>query len=292
MTRKRSVPRAILVPASIIVSFGIVVLLLSRSGYFWFGRFQRVLEAEITGKDGAPMVLIPAGSFTMGTDDGEPNEKPVHRVYLNEYYIDKYEVTTSRYARFLEATRRERPYRWNEVNLEEDGNRPVMGVSWNDAQAYCRWAGKRLPTEAEWEKASRGTDGRRYPWGNEEPEGDRGNFGHSFKWRGYATLTSVGSFERGTSPFGVHDLSGNVSEWTADWYDPGYYHDSPPFNPTGPVIPEKPELYSLDFSRRKVVRGASYGSGAHGMRSTIRGGSAPGKRHGDVGFRCAQDGPD
>lgn len=287
MTVKRSFPRAIRVLALVVVSYGVIILFVSWYGRFWFGRFQPPLKGEITGKDGAPMVLIPAGSFTMGSDDGEPNEKPVHKVYLNEFYIDKYEVTTSRYANFLEATGGEKPFKWNDVTFREDGDRPVVGVNWHEAQAYCRWAGKRLLTEAEWEKASRETDGRTYPWGNEEPTADRGNFNQGLRWRGYATLTVVGSFKSGKSPFGVFDLAGNVSEWTADWYDPSYYQSSPVFNPTGPAMTEKAEPYSLEFSRRKVVRGASWVSGPKGMRSAYRVGSAPKNRHGDVGFRCA-----
>lgn len=286
MTSKRVMLLMLLVTASYV--FAILFLTWSRS--FGFGRFQPPLPREILGKDGAPMVLIPGGFFTMGSDHDEADEKPAHRVYVNAFHMDKYEVTTSRYAKFLQATGRERPFKWNEVDLLRDGDRPVIGLSWEDAHAYCRWSGKRLPSEAEWEKAARGTDKREYPWGNEDPTSDHGNFDQGFKWKGYTTLSVVGSFESGKSPYGVYDLSGNVTEWTADWYASGYYRASPVLNPQGPSLPEKAKPFSLDFSHRKVVRGASWVSGLKGMHSTMRAGSAPHNRHGDVGFRCAQDG--
>jgi len=115
----------------------------------------------------------------------------------------------------------------------------------------------------------------------------RGNFDKCCKWNGYATLSPVGSFDTGKSPYGVHDLAGNVSEWTADWYLANYYEISPVRNPVGPSVAEKTDPFSLDFSKRKVVRGASWVSGSDGMRSTLRGDSAPTNRHGNVGFRCA-----
>ena len=274
---------AIRVILLVIGTFCVVTLIV-----LWSGKF-RSPPREGVGKNGAPTVLIPPGSFVMGSNDGEINEKPAHKVYLLGFYMDKYEVTTSLYAKFLETTGREKPFKWNEVNLREDGDRPVIGVSWYDAQAYCQWTEERLPTEAEWEKAARGTNAQTYPWGNEDPTDERGNFDHGFHWHGYATLTVVGSFELGKSPYGIYDLAGNVSEWTADWYDPQYYKTSPARNPAGPAITDQSEPFSLDFSRRKVVRGGSWVSGPQGMRSSIRGDSAPTNRHGDVGFRCASD---
>jgi sulfatase modifying factor 1 len=195
-----------------------------------YTRMQPALQSEVISRDGAPMRLVPAGSFIMGADGGAANERPVHRVYLGAFYIDKFEVTTARYAAFMSANPRERPYKWNELDLSRDANRPVIGVNWYDAQAYCNWAGKRLPTEAEWEKAARGTDGRRYPWGNEEPTAAHGNFDHCCKWLGYVTLAPVGSFDAGKSPYDIHDLEGNVTEWTADTYSEDYYAHSPGAN--------------------------------------------------------------
>jgi formylglycine-generating enzyme required for sulfatase activity len=269
-------------------SYLLAILFLTWSGSFGFGRFQPPLQREILGKDGAPMVLIPGGFFTMGSDAFEDNERPVHRVFLNPFYIDKYEVTTSRYAKFLQATKRAKPFKWNEVDLRRDADRPILGVTWDDARTYCQWVGKLLPSEAEWEKAARGADQRVFPWGNEEPTPERGNFNQA--WRGYATLAVVGSFESGKSPYGVYDLSGNVSEWVADGYAPDYYRSSPVLNPRGPSAAETAEPFPLDRSRLKVIRGASWISGTKGMRSTVRAGDPPYNQHGDVGFRCAHGG--
>ncbi|MGH9429270.1 MAG: SUMF1/EgtB/PvdO family nonheme iron enzyme, partial [Terriglobia bacterium] len=143
------------------------------------------LPREITGRDGAPMVLIPSGEFVMGSSAAS-DERPAHRVFLDSYYIDTFEVTISRYAKLLEAvTTQQAPHQWNTVNMTEDGDRPIIGVNWSDADAYCRWTEKRLPTEAEWEKAARGTDGRKYPWGDEAPREDVANFSRCCGWSGY-----------------------------------------------------------------------------------------------------------
>jgi formylglycine-generating enzyme required for sulfatase activity len=231
---------------------------------------------EIIGKDGAPMVLVPAGEFMMGSNDSG-DEKPPHRVHLDDYYIDKYEVTTTRYAAFLQATGRAAPARWNGVSQVSDGERPVIGVDWNGAEAYCRWAGKRLPTEAEWEKAARGTDGRKYPWGNDEPSSRYANFNKCCDWKGYATLTAVTEHDAGKSPYGAYDMAGNVWEWVADWYDGSYYQHSPTRNPTGPS--------SGSF---RVIRGGSWLDDADFIRSAIRFNLFPESRDFVIGFRCAK----
>lgn len=124
---------------------GVIVFLVIAPAYSQKGG----LAKQMIGEGGAPMVLVPPGEFTMGTRYLSSAERPAHRVYLDAYYMDKYEVTTSRYAKFLEATGRKKPFRWNEVNLLSDGERPVVGTDWHDADGYCRWAGKRVPTEAE-----------------------------------------------------------------------------------------------------------------------------------------------
>jgi len=234
---------------------------------------------EITGRDGAPMLLVPAGEFMMGSNSGDADEKPAHRVSLDAFYMDKYELTTSRYAKFLQETGRKEPYKWNEASLVSDGDRPVIGVTWHDADAYCRWAGKRLPTEAEWEKAARGTDGRKYPWGNEEPSGRQANFDKSTSTWSYSILAAVGSYEDGASPYGIHDLAGNAWEWVADWYDEKYYAGSPERNPKGPTNGEK-----------RVLRGGSWRMPAAILRSTFRTWSHPPNRYSNYsGFRCVQD---
>jgi len=149
-----------------------------------------------TGKDGAPMIKIPEGEFLMGANDGPRNERPEHTVYLDAYYIDQFEVTMERYQVFLDETYHDLPPLWNDgAAVEEAKDRPAVGMAWASAKVYCEWAGKRLPTEAEWEKAARGTDGRRYPWGHMQPFVDiaRYNLGTT-GWVSYdTTLASVTS---------------------------------------------------------------------------------------------------
>jgi len=230
---------------------------------------------ELIGKDGAPMALVPSGEFTMG---GDSLDNPRHPVYLDAFYMDKYEVTTSRYARFLQATGRQPPFKWSEVGLASPGDRPVIGVTWQDAAAYCRWADQRLPTEAEWEKAARGTDGREYPWGNEAPTSRHANFNKCCEWKGYTVLAIVGSLEAGRSPYGIYDLAGNVSEWVADWYDKTSYKYELDRNPKGPRDGEE-----------KVVRGGSWYDAGPLQRSALRSRSYPSIPSTDRGFRCAKD---
>lgn len=238
----------------------------------------------ITGKDGAPMVLIPAGEFTMGSREEEKSadkdEQPAHQAYLDAYYIDQYEVTTARYAKFFKATNRPQPEYWSANVVSDHGRKPVVGVDWNDAAAYCTWAGKRLPTEAEWEKAARGTDQRVYPWGNEAPNTQRANFKHCCDFKDYGALTDVGSYEAGKGPYGTYDMAGNVWEWVADWYDVKYYSKSPARNPIGPLSGES-----------RVLRGGSWFNEPLYVRSASRGRAVPTKRHNAIGFRCAQDVP-
>jgi formylglycine-generating enzyme required for sulfatase activity len=232
--------------------------------------------AEVVGRDGAPMVLIPAGPFPMGSEE-VADEEPIHEVELDAFYLDRFEVTTARYAKFLEATGIKPPRHWEEVNLARDGRRPVVGVSWDAAAAYCRWVGKRLPTEAEWEKAARGTDGRRFPWGNEPPTAERGNFGRQ-PWKGYETLHEVGSHPLGRSPYGVEDMAGNAWEWVADWYDVRYYGKSPKRNPPGPAD-----------GVERVVRGGGWNYDGVFARAADRNRDAPDTEINTFGFRCATD---
>mgnify|MGYP001609032793 CR=1 FL=1 len=245
---------------------------------------------EVIGQDGARMVLVPAGEFTMGEDSkryavGDPIYvyAPVHQVYLDGFYIDKYEVTVARYAKFLDPGKRSPPRFWNDVNLEAHGERPVIGVSWDDADSYCRWAGKRLPTEAEWEKAARGSDGRKYPWGNDQPRQSLGSYDPYGvrSWQGYGTLAPVGSYEAGRSPYGAYDMAGGVWEWVADWYDNKYYDRSPKSNPKGP-----------EKGKERGVRGGSWRHPPELMRSAYRHHYQPTVLPFTyLGFRCAQDLP-
>jgi len=234
---------------------------------------------QIIGRDGAPMVRVPAGEFMMGSLEGH-DEEPVHPVHLEAFYIDQYEVTISHYATFVLETERDAPWFWSEQVLEQHGRKPVVGVDWNDATAYCSWAGKRLPTEAEWEKAARGTDQRRYPWGNADPDPTLANYsrGSDF-FEDFRVLTDVGSFHEGKGPYGTYDMAGNVWEWVADRYSENYYSVRTVRNPKGPS----------DWDYR-VIRGGCWDRGWNSLRSAFRTAYLT-NRDAYVGFRCAQDVP-
>jgi formylglycine-generating enzyme len=236
------------------------------------------LPTEIIGKDGAPMVLIPVGEFTMGSDKGDDDEEPIHKVFLDGFYLDKYEVTNGRFAKFVEAIQSEPPWGFADKEtpvLRQD--QPVRWVNWMEAMGYCLWAGKRLPTEAEWEKAARGSDGRAYPWGNDPPTPAHAVFGLK---EGSDTVSVIGNRDKGKSPFGVHDMAGNLYEWTTDWYDEQFYNKNPAINPRGPAE-----------GTAKVQRGGSYINGAYRLRSSFRTKGDPTEHDPNVGFRCAQDVP-
>lgn len=221
-----------------------------------------------------PMIAIPAGEFIMGDDAGNGDETPVHKVSVAAFEIDKFEVTNEQFQAFVDKT----GYVTTAEKAGESGtwrtyaqgkpNHPVVLVSWNDAVAYCEWAGKRLPGEAEWEKAARGTEGFIYPWGNEWVTG-KANTEES----GYRGTTIVGSFPDGASPYGVMDMAGNVSEWTSDWYEayPGSTYVSP--------------YYGEQF---RVIRGGGWFSDSKLVRATDRDGSTVELHNDDVGFRCAR----
>ena len=277
--------------------------------------------ATIVGNDGAEMILVPAGEFIMGSDADEiarlaikqalvEDEMPRHRVSLDTFYMDKYEVTNAHFQQFVHAT----GYRtqaeredwgwadtgdaWGKVNganwrapLGPDSSiagleqHPVIQVSQEDAKAYCAWAGKHLPTEAEWEKAARGTDGRIYPWGDQF-DGTRLNFCDANcqrSWHdpasndGYRYTAPVGHYAGDQSPYGAYDMAGNVREWVADWYDESYYKHSPTRNPPGPASGEQ-----------AVLRGGGWVNTARNVRVPFRSRLEPAQRYGYVGFRCAK----
>ena len=210
------------------------------------------------------MVLIPAGEFLMGSNDGEDDEKPVHRVYLDAYYIDKYEVTNKQYREFVEATGHKTPRQWGE------DNHPVLYVSWEDAVAYATWAGKRLPTEAEWEKAARGgLVGKEYPWGDGIDSG-KANYKDNV-----GKTTPVGSYP--PNGYGLYDMAGNVWEWCSDWYDDDYYANSPSKNPQGP-----------SSASCRVRRGGGWDTFARRLRCADRYYYYPGDMSYDLGFRCSK----
>lgn len=213
-------------------------------------------QQEITGTDGAPMVLVPAGEFFMGSNE-VTHEQPVHRVSLDAYYMDYYKVTVGQYSKFLEATSLEAPPDWSMMNEPRYQMRPIGMINWSDANTYCRWAGKRLPTEAEWEKAEGGTEGRMYPW------------------KGYLFLLVLK--EDGKSPYGLYDMAGKGWEWVSDWYDNDYYKNSPSQNPQGP-----------ERGERKVVRGGLWHVHPENRDSTSRYNFALTYRSFLLGFRCAK----
>jgi formylglycine-generating enzyme required for sulfatase activity len=222
----------------------------------------------------APLVRIESGVFTMG--DGEL--APRRDVYVSAFYIDRLEVTTARYAQFLQASGAlAPPDQWDSVDLKLHASLPVIGVSWSDAEAYCRWAERRLPTEAEWEKAAR-ADGRRYPWGNEAPRADLANHARDVETAYGGGLTNVGSHPQGRSRDGVEDLQGNVAEWVSDWYAEGLSR-SDVRDPRGPAQ-----------GTQKVIRGAGWHDPADRLPAVRRFVASEEHRADDVGFRCAKDG--
>ena len=343
------------------IALGMAVLGIAVTAAIWFVLWQR--EARIAiGNDAAPLVLIPAGSFVMGSTQEEiegavrecgplcklewlRREWPQHDVYLNAYYIDRYEVTNARYLEFVRATGHRVPVQeertkptpeeratrdglqqlrphdilqskgdvdeddlvfdlnvWDGDQVSDEARElPVVLVSWDDALAYCEWAGRRLPTEAEWEKAARGAEAYRYPWGNEWDR-NRSNNGsyqadrelYRFEWwqrwwlreglarqetEGVAGLhTAVGSFESGVSPYGVYDMAGNVWEWGQDWFAEDAYMQSRTNNPIGPPR-----------GTHKVARGGSYMDLRDRLRAATRIKLDPSARRPNVGFRCAMD---
>jgi iron(II)-dependent oxidoreductase len=233
---------------------------------------------EISG-----MVFVPASEFIMGSTSqqiqnmAEVDEFPQRRVWVDDFYIDIHEVTNAQYKVYLDSTRVEAPHRWVDGNygLGEDGF-PVISITWEEAAAYAKWIGKRLPTEAEWEKAARGTDGRVYPWGN--------SFDRALANNG-ERLLPVALYPSGVSPYGCYDMAGNAAEWVDAWYE-AYPRES------SHVVPEGVPDRNPGFSReRRVYRGGSFNSFSKYLRCANREHTAPGKRWVYIGFRCAKDPP-
>ncbi len=268
---------------------------------------QEILPPTIRDKDGAEMVLIPAGDFEMGTDTSEipklvqwakqwydvkadwfERETPRHTVYLDAFYMDKYEVTVGQYKKFISATGHKAPD-WSRVSIYSPTDEHAMVfVSWEDAQAYSRWAGKRLPTEAEWEKAARGKlVGKKFPWGDKNPDGTQCNFADrntDFPWSdknvddGYQYTAPVGSFP--PNGYGLYDMAGNVWEWCADWYSEDYYKNSPTSNPQGPQNGDS-----------SVCRGGSWDINPFNVRAAYRYWNSPTNFYNYLGFRCCVSSP-
>ncbi len=243
----------------------------------------------ISQKDNSSMIVIPAGNFIMGDDSDRADfdESPIHEVYLDAYLIDMHPVTNKQYRLFLDEIQKcnEHPTSWchpdepkNKSHIPQfwynhewnQENHPVVGVDWWDAYAYSKWAGKDLPTEAEWEKAARGTDARIYPWGNETPTPEICNFDNHYKG-----TTAIDKFPHSVSPYGCTNMAGNVWQWCSDWFDPLYYKTSPKNNPKGPNI-----------GKCHVGRGGCWTNDARRIRTTTRGtGTGPSDRKNRLGFR-------
>ena len=259
---------------------------------------QEIVQVQTSAGTMHELARVVAGYFAMGSAEGRADEQPVHQVYLDEFYIDRFEVNNDQYAAFLNDINRnadeeghllldvrdaDAQIRYNDTGyapISGTEQRPVAEVSWFGARAYCTWAGMQLPTEAMWEKVARGTDGRIYPWGD-SIDRSRANYGKEGCCRGDASdgffgSAPVGSYQRGVSPYGAYDMGGNVWEWVVDWYGEEYYAQSPERDPQGP-----------DAGISRVLRGGSMSSDPYRLRTTDRSGLPPSVSYIIVGFRCA-----
>ncbi len=281
---------------------------------------QGFLEAEF--RYGIVLIYIPSGKFTMGTTRGEKKELPEHTVHLTGYWIGKYPVTVAQFRAFVKETdyvtdseagegswieeggQIRYDVSWDKPNFKQDDNHPVICVSWNNTNAYIKWLSSKtgidfcLPTEAQWERAARGTDQRTYPWGNELPDGSQANFADVNYFKkfgekgrnsdrsindGYAQTSPVDAFPKGQSPYGVFDMAGNTIDWLYDWYDPEYYSKSPVIDPNGPIRKLKRKKWSIPggwaSNLQRCIRGGgwtdasgelSLAEGGHSIRSDMR----------------------
>jgi formylglycine-generating enzyme required for sulfatase activity len=256
--------------------------------------FSGVGDGSAYAADPPEMIRIPGGSFTMGRDDGPEDEGPAHRVMLAPFLIDRLPVTNAEFADFLNAAGGpmgedgRRLFDWDDgdARIHKQGNayradsgfadRPVVEPSWPGALAYCRWKGKRLPTEAEWERAAKGTEGRPYPWGHAAPDASRAQFGS-----GWGETVPVGTPAAGATPEGVKNLAGNVHEWVSSLYWPYPYR-------------ARDGREDPDASGERVTRGGAADTGAETLRTTWRGRGVsrnPRSGHHNIGFRCAKSAP-
>jgi len=211
------------------------------------------------------------GSDPKKDNDAFEREQPLHLIWLDDFWIGRYPVSYIQYSAFINALGRSEPVDWKYNKMPDDkGLHPVVNVSWDDAMAFCSWAGFKLPTEAQWEKAARGTDGRIYPWGNTPPDREHCNI---YRW--FNGTTPGNQFGvTGESPYGCRDMAGNVREWCADWFSSIYYTNSPIRNPIGPAL-----------GRERVVRGGSWLDDGATVRCAYRHGKNPNNSFEDLGFR-------
>lgn len=234
------------------------------------------IGSTMIGEDGIVLVYVPAGEFLMGNDDKEADERPEHQVFLDAYWIDQTEITNAMYAKCVLEKKCELPLklssktRGDYYSNNNFSNFPVNYINWQMAKNYCQWAGRDLPTEAQWEKAARGDGGAEFPWGNAKITPALLNYQNS----GIGDTTEVGSYPNGVSQYGAFDMAGNVYEWVNDWYDATYYKISPLSNPLGPVS-----------GQYKVARGGAWGFASDYARSSYRNFFDPEKEY-NFGFRC------
>lgn len=257
-------------------------------------------EFPVNEVDGAELAFVNEGEFLMGSNpEHDPyfygTEGPLHRVFLDSFWIYRTEVTNVMYQECVQQGACS-DLRFNSSSTRDDyyGNHlyddyPVVFVSWNDAATYCAWAGGRLPTEAEWEKAARGEDGRIFPWGDDPPTGDQANYcdinclenmRDPSRDDGFADTAPVGSYPNGSSPYSVLDMAGNVGEWAQDWFQASYYSFSPSEDPSGP-----------GSGTRRAIRGGSISDRVDGIRAVVRRNDVPSARESNLGFRCVVDIP-
>ncbi|MDA1329664.1 MAG: formylglycine-generating enzyme family protein [Chloroflexi bacterium] len=229
------------------------------------------VSARQSNRDGSLQVLVPAGEFIMGsTDSALPaDEKPAHTVYLNAFWIDRTEISNAHYAACVNAGVCA-PIISPRPDMDVHPYYPVQGIAWPEAVAYCEWVGRRLPTEAEWEKAARGPGRATYPWGDQPPNQNLANFDAKV-----GDVVPVDSLQAGASPYAALNMAGNVWEWVADWYDESYYAQSPTENPTGP-----------ETGTLRGIRGGAWNTGPEAIPAANRFWAFPGRNDFD-GFRCA-----
>jgi eukaryotic-like serine/threonine-protein kinase len=238
---------------------------------------NKPVQQKTSAVDGMVQVFVPEGEFTMGRDGKPFQGSPPHPVYLDAFWMDQVEVSNAMYEKCVEEqvcappTLRLNPYYGNWIYRDY----PVVYVNWFQAQTYCEWADRRLPTEAEWEKAARGTDRRRFPWGNSDPTPRLANYAESL----ISEPVPVYRYPIGASPYGALNMVGNVREWVADWYDLNYYFESPSTNPRGP-----------ETGVERSMRSGAYDADTNEILTTSRYKHEPGSAGLSRGFRCAESG--
>lgn len=278
-TTKKSLPGwgwGLLAGVVVIVGIAVFVVMQSPNGNPFSPRNTPAPAGYVmvSPQDGMKLHYVPAGPFTMGSDE-YGDEKPVHTVTLSAFWIDESEVTNQMYAMCVTDSKCAPPLPTKDIAYYDDpqfADYPVINVTWGDATTYCLWAGRTLPSEAQWEKAARGPNGNAYPWGNQAPNKELANYDNSLD----GSTSKVGQYPNGKSFYGAYDMAGNVFEWVNDWYGDTYYASSPSTNPPGP-----------DSGYLRGVRGGSWDNSNYFIRSATRSGARPDAWVPNIGFRCA-----